>query len=125
MTGDYIVFGLGDSSYEHYNAMGKFFLAKLQVLGGKPVYKYGQTDAQKEENQEEDFIEWKKDLWTELIKLYDDGKSVKKVSGKVQGLPYEASFDIALETGVDKLDMLYRQFKEARKAKIESISELR
>ena len=45
MTGDYVVFGLGDSSYEHFNAMGHFFKDKLAALGGNFVFEYGETDA--------------------------------------------------------------------------------
>jgi len=38
VKGDVIVFGLGDSQYEHFCAMGKFTKNSLVELGGHLVY---------------------------------------------------------------------------------------
>jgi NADPH-ferrihemoprotein reductase len=108
MTGDYIVFGLGDSSYEHFNAMGRFFTNKLQKLGGNFVYEYGETDAQKEEEADEDFITWKEKLWPALIEKYDDGKGAR-AAGAAGGLPFTAVVGGA-PTQAAAYDMLYRQY---------------
>jgi len=51
-----------------------------------------------------------------LIKLYDDGSSVKKVACKIEGPPYEVIHELDEEIKVDKIDMLYRQYKESRVA---------
>ena len=39
----YSVFGLGNSTYEHFNAMGKFVDKKLEEMGGKRVHALGQV----------------------------------------------------------------------------------
>lgn len=54
----FIILGLGDTSYEQFNAIGKYVNESLQELGGTRVYKYGETNA--ENNQAEtNFIDWK------------------------------------------------------------------
>jgi len=66
----FIVFGLGDTSYEQYNLMGKYFNETLEELGGERVYKYGEGNAEGNKT-EDDFNEWKADLWSELFKYYE------------------------------------------------------
>lgn len=44
VKGDIIVFGLGDSQYENFNAMGKFTKDSLIKLGGNLVFEYGESD---------------------------------------------------------------------------------
>ena len=39
----YAVFGLGNSTYEHFNAMGKFVDTKMEEMGGKRVHNLGQV----------------------------------------------------------------------------------
>lgn len=38
------VFGLGNKTYEHYNAMGRFFDERLAELGAERVFKLGEGD---------------------------------------------------------------------------------
>lgn len=40
----YTVFGLGNKTYEHYNHMGKQFNKRLEELGAKRIYPYGEGD---------------------------------------------------------------------------------
>lgn len=42
----FAVFGLGDTSYENYNAMGKFFNSGMEELGAERIYKYGEGNAE-------------------------------------------------------------------------------
>lgn len=58
----YAVFGLGNKTYEHFNAMGKFCDAKLEELGGSRVHIMGSGDD--DANLEDDFITWKEAFWT-------------------------------------------------------------
>lgn len=53
----YAVFGLGNKTYEHFNAMGKFFDCRLEVLGAKRVCELGLGDD--DGNLEEDFMRWR------------------------------------------------------------------
>lgn len=66
---DYLVFGLGNTQYEHYNAMGKFFDNSLEKLGGRRVAPIGLGDD--DNDLEEDFEKWKDNvLWPTLKKMY-------------------------------------------------------
>lgn len=51
------VFGLGKSSYEHYNAMGKFFAKAMERLGAEVIHPHSEGDDMG--SLEEDFLEWK------------------------------------------------------------------
>eukprot|EP00347_Sterkiella_histriomuscorum_P023964 403332775 len=65
----YTVFGLGDTSYEQYNVIGRFFNEGLEVLGGERIYKYGEGNAEGNKT-EDDFNEWKCQLWKEVVDFY-------------------------------------------------------
>ncbi|XP_029637530.1 NADPH--cytochrome P450 reductase [Octopus sinensis] len=57
----YAVFGLGNKTYEHYNAMGIFVDKRLEELGATRIFElgFGDDDA----NIEEDFLSWRERLW--------------------------------------------------------------
>jgi NADPH-ferrihemoprotein reductase len=57
----YAVFGLGNKTYEHFNAMAKFVDEKLHTLGGKRIHTLGLGDD--DANLEDDFITWKDAFW--------------------------------------------------------------
>ena len=57
----YAVFGLGNKTYEHYNAMGKYVDKRLEELGGKRVTPLGMGDD--DANLEDDFLAWKETFW--------------------------------------------------------------
>jgi NADPH-ferrihemoprotein reductase len=66
---DYLVFGLGNRLYEHYNQMGKFFDFALSRVGGTRIAPLGIADA--EGDLEADFEQWKeKILWPALKDRY-------------------------------------------------------
>lgn len=66
---DYCVFGLGNTQYEHYNAMGKFFDVTLEKLGGTRIAPIGLGDD--DVDLEDDFEKWKDNvLWPTLKKMY-------------------------------------------------------
>eukprot|EP00941_MAST-03F_sp_MAST-3F-sp1_P005151 g5151.t1 len=78
----YTVFGLGNTQYEYYNKMGKDVNRLLSLLGASHLYPYGEGD---DDNAlEEDFDEWKADLWRTMcenelgIELNDDEEVVEK-----------------------------------------------
>lgn len=50
------VFGLGNKTYEHFNAVGKFFDRKLEELGAKRTFELGLADD--DGNLEEDFMRY-------------------------------------------------------------------
>ncbi len=65
----FTVFGLGDSSYEQYNYMGKYTNESMEELGAERIYKYGEGNAEGN-HTEDDFNLWKANLWPQLIQYY-------------------------------------------------------
>lgn len=63
----FTVFGLGKSSYEHFNYMGKWTDKVLEELGAQRIYSLGIGDDMG--SLEDDFEVWKKDLWTAIKKI--------------------------------------------------------
>lgn len=72
----YTVFGLGNKTYEHYNAMARIFDKRLEELGATRIFKRGEGDD--DANLEDDFTAWKKELWPALCKEF--GLEIKSQS---------------------------------------------
>lgn len=64
----YAVFGLGNSTYEHFNAMGKVVDKKLSDMNGKRVHPLGLGDD--DINIEDDFIQWKEGFWSSVCEEF-------------------------------------------------------
>lgn len=67
----FTVFGLGDTSYEQYNNIGKFFNEGFEELGGERIFKYGEGNAENNKT-EDDFNEWKCLIWKEIVEYYQN-----------------------------------------------------
>ncbi|EXJ82883.1 hypothetical protein A1O3_06699 [Capronia epimyces CBS 606.96] len=63
----FVSFGLGNSTYEHFNAVSKKIDATLARLGAQRVAPTGRGD-DGEKTTEEDFLAWKQPMWTALAK---------------------------------------------------------
>jgi NADPH-ferrihemoprotein reductase len=63
----YVMFGLGNRTYEHFNEVSRRIDARLQELGAHRVGARGEGDD--DGNLEEDFIAWKEDTWVEVAKV--------------------------------------------------------
>lgn len=57
----FAVFGLGNKTYEHFNAMGKYVDKRLEQLGAQRIFEVGMGDD--DGNLEEDFITWREQFW--------------------------------------------------------------
>ncbi|XP_066431222.1 NADPH--cytochrome P450 reductase isoform X2 [Eleutherodactylus coqui] len=57
----FAVFGLGNKTYEHFNAMGKYVDKRLEELGAERIFELGSGDD--DGNLEEDFITWREQFW--------------------------------------------------------------
>jgi len=79
LTGlNYAVFGLGNKTYEHYNAMGKYVDKRLEELGATRVYELGLGDD--DGNIEEDFINWREGFWP-TVAAHKNWKLVEEKEG--------------------------------------------
>ncbi|RTE77564.1 hypothetical protein BHE90_007938 [Fusarium euwallaceae] len=61
----YIIFGLGNSTYEHYNLMGRSVNKMLEDLGAQRIGPAGEGD-DGTGTLEEAFIAWKDEMWAAL-----------------------------------------------------------
>ncbi|KAJ7644315.1 putative cytochrome P450 oxidoreductase [Roridomyces roridus] len=57
----YVVFGLGNKTYEHYNLIGRQTDAALAKMGAVRIGERGEGDDDK--SMEEDYLEWKDAMW--------------------------------------------------------------
>ncbi|KAK2881543.1 hypothetical protein Q8A67_018811 [Cirrhinus molitorella] len=57
----YTVFALGNKTYEHYNAMGKYVDKRMAELGAQRIFDLGMGDD--DGNLEEDFVSWREQFW--------------------------------------------------------------
>ncbi len=57
----YVVFGLGNRTYEHYNEIGRKIDKRLAELGAKRIGTVGEGDDDK--SMEEDYLAWKDGMW--------------------------------------------------------------
>ncbi|XP_073673827.1 P450 (cytochrome) oxidoreductase b isoform X2 [Garra rufa] len=57
----YTVFALGNKTYEHYNAMGKYVDKRMAELGAQRIFDLGMGDD--DGNLEDDFVSWREQFW--------------------------------------------------------------
>ncbi|KNZ73034.1 NADPH--cytochrome P450 reductase [Termitomyces sp. J132] len=57
----YVVFGLGNKTYEHYNSIGRAVDTELTKMGATRIGERGEGDDDK--SMEEDYLEWKDGMW--------------------------------------------------------------
>ncbi|XP_064619119.1 NADPH--cytochrome P450 reductase-like [Lineus longissimus] len=65
---NYAVFALGNKTYEHFNAMGKYVDTRLEELGATRVHECGMGDD--DGNIEEDFVTWREKFWPAVCEQY-------------------------------------------------------
>ncbi|KAF5563769.1 NCP1-NADPH-cytochrome P450 reductase [Fusarium phyllophilum] len=65
----YAAFGLGNSSYAHFNAVIRKVDERLQLCGARRLGPVGEADDGKGTNAE-DFIEWKDQMWPQAIEAF-------------------------------------------------------
>ena len=60
----YVIFGLGNKTYEHYNAISRKMDAALTASGAQRIGERGEGDDDR--SMEEDYLEWKDGMWEAL-----------------------------------------------------------
>ncbi|EST07036.1 Flavodoxin/nitric oxide synthase [Kalmanozyma brasiliensis GHG001] len=61
---NYVIFGLGNRTYEHFNAVARKLDTRLQSLGAKRIGERGEGDDDK--SMEEDYLAWKDSMFEAL-----------------------------------------------------------
>lgn len=87
---NYVAFGLGNNTYEHYNSMVRNVNKALQKLGANRIGEAGEGD-DGAGTMEEDFLAWKDPMWEALA---------KKMGLEEREAVYEPTFSI-----VDREDL--------------------
>jgi NADPH-ferrihemoprotein reductase len=64
----FTVFGLGNKTYQNYNAAARYLDSRLEALGATRIFRRGEGDDN--ENLEDDFIRWKDDMWLTLYPIF-------------------------------------------------------
>lgn len=109
----YIAFGLGNSTYEFYNAMGQKLNERLEALGAQRLAPYGQGDDGRG-TMDEDFLAWK-----ELC--FDSLKN--KLSLEEHELVYVPSFELSEDPTLSASDEGVSN-GEPNKAYVEGVRDL-
>ncbi|OWZ00455.1 NADPH-cytochrome P450 reductase, partial [Phytophthora megakarya] len=103
----FTVFGLGNTQYEHYNAMGRMVDQLMEHHGATRVFHYGEGDD--DASLDEDFDDWKEPLWKELRKQFiagdtEEDDAVKETNGEALSAPeYEYQLVEIRQSGAEKL----------------------
>ncbi|KAH9933139.1 cytochrome P450 oxidoreductase [Epithele typhae] len=63
----YVVFGLGNKTYEHYNLIARNVDSDLQKMGATRIGERGEGDDDK--SMEEDYLEWKDPMWEDFARV--------------------------------------------------------
>lgn len=82
----YTVFALGNKTYEHYNATGKYVDKRLSELGAQRIFDLGMGDD--DGNLEEDFVSWREQFWPAVcehfgVEATGDESSIRQYELKV------------------------------------------
>lgn len=90
----YVTFGLGNNTYEHYNAMVRLLDKALVKLGATRIGEAGEGD-DGAGTMEEDFLTWKEPMWTALA---------EKMGLEEREAVYEAVFNVEEREDLSKDD---------------------
>jgi sulfite reductase alpha subunit-like flavoprotein len=66
---NYVIFGLGNSTYAHYNRVSRILDARLRALGAHRIGERGEGDD--DGSIEEDFLAWQDGVWQEVAKTLE------------------------------------------------------
>ena len=76
---NFAVFGLGNTQYEHYNAMGRLVNKLFEERGATRAYDYGEGDD--DGTLEQDFETWRDGLWPALVKRFGGDEAARILGG--------------------------------------------
>ncbi|XP_028937525.1 NADPH--cytochrome P450 reductase isoform X1 [Ornithorhynchus anatinus] len=91
----FAVFGLGNKTYEHFNAMGKYVDKRLEQLGAHRIFDLGMGDD--DGNLEEDFITWREQFWPAMCEHFG-----VEATGEESSI---RQYELAVHTDVNKTNV--------------------
>lgn len=104
----YVVFGLGNSTFENFAGFGVKIDAKLESLGAKRLYPLGKGNAA-EDTTDQDFNKWKENLWATLNEEFKVYQTTLKELRRA-----DAGFELKIKQGVQELDFDNYAFDEKK-----------
>ena len=120
----YTVFGLGNRQYEHFNKMGRYIDKRLEALGAKRVFNYGEGDD--DQNLDEDFDTWREDLWPSLRSQFISRESRGSFGNTIEAdslAEPELEYQIVYIDQVDDADRMQSSISKARNRCISQANE--
>ncbi|KAF7296471.1 NADPH--cytochrome P450 reductase [Mycena chlorophos] len=83
----YVVFALGNKTYEHYNLIGRQVDQLVEKMGGVRIGERGEGDDDK--SMEEDYLEWKDGMWEAFATALgvEEGQGADSADFAVSELP--------------------------------------
>ncbi|CAO3638464.1 unnamed protein product [Cunninghamella echinulata] len=103
----YLVFGLGNKTYEHYNSVGRTVDKRLTELGATRIGERGEGDD--DGSLEEDFLAWQETMWPAFCQALGIDEN------NVQLGPRQATFGIEELSTFDDANVYYGEIAERLK----------
>lgn len=95
----YVMFGLGNKTYEHYNEVARKLDQRLTKLGAQRVGERGEGDD--DASLEEDFLAWQDNMWP----VFCDALGVDETNAS--NGPRQATFSVEELEGQQDMDEVY------------------
>lgn len=101
----YVVFGLGNRTYEHYNVISRQVDEHLTKMGATRIGERGEGDDDK--SMEEDYLEWKDGMWEAFAQVMgvEEGQGsdsadfvVSELAESVPEKVYRGMYDFPVDT---------------------------
>ena len=123
----FAIFGLGESTYEKFNEMAKFFEKAFVDAGGTKLFETGLGDSVNNKT-EETFDEWRAKMWPQVFAHFGAAKIEKpKVDKKKETvLPLKLVYpDKPTQIDPKTLSLAARQHMTTQRVEISSIKQMR
>ncbi|CAO3614158.1 unnamed protein product [Cunninghamella blakesleeana] len=104
----YLVFGLGNKTYEHYNSVGRTVDAKLTECGATRIGERGEGDD--DGSLEEDFLAWQESMWPAFCQALGIDEN------NIQLGPRQAAFKVEELSTFDDSSVYYGEIAENLKS---------
>ncbi|RIA87265.1 NADPH-dependent cytochrome P450 oxidoreductase [Glomus cerebriforme] len=100
----YVVFALGNKTYEHFNAVGRMVDNKLTEFGATRIGERGEGDD--DGSLEEDFLGWKENMWKAVCEVMQVDQSKVETGGHI------ATYKITELETYDSNKVYYGEYSE-------------